>query len=192
MINVAIKQGWAGGKWHTRQFEAAVAAAGFSVTDVVHADVIIAHSIACYDLKQKSPAMYYILIDPPYWPGKSIIGRFIEKRRQDTHTLVKKYGWKYFLLKIFWGLVYICARPGYTKLAFENAGRLDFLSELKDRKVLIIRNQQDYVCSPEIHIPLATYPHVFFRTVPGEHDDYYTNPQPYIDLIPKTLDVTTS
>jgi len=187
MINVAIKQGWAGGAWHTSQFENAVSAAGFAITDIAHADVIIAHSIACYDLEQKTPATYYILIDPPYWPGKSIIGRFIEKQKLDNHTLVKKYGWKYLLLKIFWGTIYVVSRPRYTEMAFKNAGQLDFLGKLKDKKVLIIRNQQDYICSPEIHIPLATYPHVFYRTIPGEHDDYYTNPQPYIDLIPKNI-----
>lgn len=187
MINVAIKPGWAGGSWHIRQFEQAVKAAGFNVSGVDHADVIIAHSIACYDLKQKTPAQYYMLIDPPYWPGKSIYGRFLEKQRMDTHTIVKKYGWKYAVQKLFWGLVYVLARPNYTSLSLKHGGKLDFLNELKDKGVLVIRNQQDYICSPSIHVALAGYPHVYYRNLPGEHDDYYTNPQPYIDLIPKSL-----
>jgi hypothetical protein len=187
MINVAIKQGWAGGPWHTRQFEQAAQAAGFNLTNVAHADVIVAHSMACYDLKAKTPAQYYILIDPPYWPGKSIVSRFIEKQRHDNRSLRAKYGWKYVMMSCLWGLVYIFAKPSYTRMALKNSGQLDFLNELKDKKVLIIRNEQDFICSPGIHIALSAYPHVFFRTTPGEHDDYYTNPQPYIDLIPKTL-----
>ncbi len=187
MINVALKQSWGGGSWHTQQFEAALKASGFALTDVTHADVIIAHSIACYDLDQKSPAQFYILIDPPYWPGKSFIGRFFEKQRQDNRTQKTLVGRKYVFKKLLWGLVYIVTKPSYTSFALKNAGSLDFLNALKDKKVLVIRNQQDYVCSPDIHVALASYPNVFFRTLPGEHDDYYTNPQPYVDLIPKTL-----
>jgi hypothetical protein len=187
MINVAIKQGWAGGPWHTKQFEQAVRTAGFTVTDVAHADVVIAHSMACYDLKTKTPAQYYILIDPPYAPGQSVIGRFIQKQRQDNRTLKTSQGWKYILGKNIWGAFYVLAKPKYTSLTLKSAGQLDFLGDLKTKNVLVIRNEQDFICSPAIHVALASYPHVFFKTLPGEHDDYYTNPQPYIDLIPKTI-----
>ena len=130
MINVAVKQGWAGGKWHTRQFEQALKAAGYSITDELNADVVVAHSIACYDLKIKSPATYFILIDPPYWPGKSILSRFIEKQKQDNRNLKNRFGQKYLLQKIAWGIFYIFARPQYTLIALRGSGQLGFLDEL--------------------------------------------------------------
>jgi len=187
MINVAVKQGWAGGKWHTRQFEQALKAAGYSITDELNADVVVAHSIACYDLKIKSPATYFILIDPPYWPGKSILSRFIEKQKQDNRNLKNRFGQKYLLQKIAWGIFYIFARPQYTLIALRGSGQLGFLDELAGKNVLIIRNRQDQLCSADIKVALEAYPDFYYYELPGQHDDYYTNPQPYIDLLPITL-----
>jgi len=187
MINVAVKQGWAGGKWHTRQFEQALKAAGYSVTDELNADVVVAHSIACYDLKIKSPATFFILIDPPYWPKKHIVIRFFEKTRQDIITLKSAYGWKYTSKKILWGLVYVAARPQYTVLALKRSDDLTFLDELKGKNILVIRNKQDTICSADIKVAMAAYPDFYYYELPGQHDDYYTNPKPYIDLLPTTL-----
>lgn len=187
MINLAVKPGWAGGGWHTRQFEQALRTAGYNITDELNADVVVAHSIACYDLKTKSPATYYILIDPPYWPGKSILARFIEKQRQDNRSLKNRFGRKYIVQKILWGAFYILARPRDTLLALNSSGQLDFLNDLQDKNVLIIRNQQDQLCSADIKVALAAYPDIYYYELPGQHDDYYYNPQPYIDLLPTTL-----
>lgn len=187
MINVAVKPGWAGGKWHTRQFEAALKSAGYEISDYLHADVIVAHSVACYDLKVKSPATYYILIDPPYWPGKNIVLRFLDKQVQDIKTMSTRYGKKYVAKKILWGLVYLIVRPQYTALAIKKADTLDFLDQLKEKNVLVIRNKQDPISSADLKIAIAAYPDFYYWELPGEHDDYYTNPKPYIDLLPTEL-----
>lgn len=187
MINVAVKQGWAGGKWHTRQFEAALKSAGYDISDDLHADVVIAHSVACYDLKIKSPATYYILIDPPYHPGKNIALRFLNKQIQDAKTLSKRYGKQYVAKKILWGLIYLVAKPQYTVLAIKNADKLVFLDQLKEKNVLVIRNKQDQICSADIKVAMAAYPDFYYWELPGEHDDFYTNPKPYIDLLPTEL-----
>lgn len=187
MINVAIMEGWAGGKWHTKAFTAALQASGYAVTDILHAEVIIAHSIACYSLPTKTPANIFMLIDPPYWPAKSIISRFLEKPRQHNHVQGQTQGWKNLIKKVFWGIVYIVAKPSYTILALKSSGQIDFLNNLSDKNVLIIRNQQDYFCSPDIQVAITTYPNVRYIVIPGEHDDYYSNPRPYIDLLPKAI-----
>jgi len=187
MLNVAVKQGWAGGKWHTQQFEAALRSAGYDISDDLHADVVIAHSVACYDLKVKSPATYFILIDPPYNPGKNILLRFLEKQLQDIKLLTPKYGKKYVAKKILWGIVYAFIRPQYLTLAIRNTDKLDFLDQLKEKNVLVIRNKQDQICSADIKVAMAAYPDFYYWEMPGEHDDYYTNPKPYIDLLPTSL-----
>jgi hypothetical protein len=183
MINVAIKEGWAGGKWFTRPLRQQLAAAGYAVTDVRHADAIIAHSSACYDLTIKSPATLYILIGPPYWPGKSIFSRVFAKKRADNHAVRLNHGWKYWLSKNIHEIIYVFAKPSYTVTALRNNGSLDFLGELQTKSVYLIRNQDDYFCSADIQTALAAYPNVTYVSMPGEHDDYYTNPQPYIDLL---------
>lgn len=187
MINVAVKQGWAGGPWHTKQFEAALKTAGYEISDELHADVVIAHSVACYDLKIKSPATYFILIDPPYNPGKNILLRFMEKQLQDTKTLAAKYGKKYVVKKILWGIAYALMKPQYLALATRNADKLDFLNQLKEKNVLVIRNKQDLICSADMKVAMAAYPDFYYWELPGEHDDYYTNPKSYIDLLPSEL-----
>jgi hypothetical protein len=187
MINVAVKQGWASGAWHTRQFEAALKAAGYEISDDLHADVVIAHSVACYDLKIKSPTTYFILIDPPYKPGRNIMLRFAEKQIQDIKTLTPRYGKKYVIKKILWGVLYAIIKPQYLALAIKNADKLDFLDQLKEKNVLVIRNTKDQICSADIKVALAAYPDFYYWETPGEHDDYYTNPQPYIDLLPTSL-----
>jgi len=180
-------QGWAGGKWHTKDFERALAAAGYSITGPLHADILVAHSTACYDLPLKTPIIYYFLIDPPYWPGKSIFQRVFAKKMSDSRFVRQKLGWKHLVIKTVWEVIYVLAKPGYTKLALKNNKELTFMSSLADKKVTLIRNEQDNFCSPDIQVALASYPSVNYVTVPGLHDDYYYNPQPYIDLLPKEL-----
>jgi hypothetical protein len=187
MIDVAVKPGWAGGRWHTRDFEAALKQAGYNVSSEFDANVIIAHSVACYDLKLKSPATYFILIDPPYWPKKHIAIRFFEKTRQDITSLKRAYGWRYVAKKIFWGLFYVAARPQYTVLALKRSDDLTFLEALKGKNVRVVRNSQDSICSADIKVALAAYPDFNYYELPGQHDDYYINPKPYIDLLPTTL-----
>ena len=183
MINVAIKEGWAGGEYFTRQFRQALNGAGFTLTDVKHADAIIAHSTACYDLSEQTPATIYILIDPPYWPGKSILGRAISKKRTGTSTVSRNQGWKQMIKETFWEGIYIASKPGYTSVALKKNAGLDFLGRLGRKSIYLIRNQDDEFCSPDIQTALAAYPNVTFVPMPGEHDDYYTNHQPYINLL---------
>jgi hypothetical protein len=187
IINVAVMPGWAGGKWHTRQFEAALQAAGYTVTDVLHADVIIAHSTACYALPSKTPAQYFVLIDPPYWPGKTLLTRILEKKKYDRKLTNNPTPMKLKVQNLFWSTAFVLSKLKYTQLAVQHHGQLDFLQKLKAKNVGIIHNQQDYLCSPDIEIPIVSYPNVKFIRLPGGHNDFYTNPQPYIDLLPKSL-----
>jgi hypothetical protein len=183
MIHVAVNEGWAGGKWFTQPLRQALAASGYEVTDVLHAEVIIAHSTACYALSNKTPANLYILIDPPYWPRKSIFSRMLAKKHADNKTVRGQQGLKYWLNKNLHELGYICAKPAYTKLALKNHDSLEFLHSLRTKSVYLIRNDQDNFCSPDIQTALAAYPNITYVALPGEHDDYYTNPQPYVDLV---------
>ena len=62
-----------------------------------------------------------------------------------------------------------------------------FLELIKNKKVVLIRNQEDFLCSPEIEQAVKDYKNVRYLELPGGHDDFMTNPQPYIDLILKEL-----
>src|ERR1700758_4429413 len=122
MINVAVIPGWGGGQWHLRAFLDALRAGGFELTEPARADVIIAHSLACYDLPAKTPAVLYVLIDPPYWPGKSLAGRYWSKIRQDISTPRSTRGLKFVVVKYFWNLAYMLAKPQSAALAINQTG----------------------------------------------------------------------
>src|SRR5262249_31508955 len=134
-----------------------------------------------------SSVQLYILIDPAYWPGKSIISRVLSKKNSDSKLVRAQLGWKALFKKTFWELVYIFTKPNYTVLAIKQNGNLNFLVDLKDKPIYVIRNQNDYFCSPDIEVALQSHPNIRYVKLPGEHDDYYTNPQPYIALLTKSI-----
>jgi hypothetical protein len=183
MINIALKESWAGGEYFSRQFRQALAGSSFNITDVKHADAIIAHSLACYDLGEKSPATLYILIDPPYWPGKSFFGRVLSNKLAGGSAAKQNLGMKNHAKRMYWETAYILSKPAYISMAAKNNGALDFLSGLSQKSIYLIRNEKDKFCSADIQTALVAYPNVTFVPLPGEHDDYYTNPGPYINLL---------
>lgn len=187
MINVAVIPGWGGGAWHVRNFIAALKASGYEVTEPARADIIIAHSIACFDLPQKTPAVLYVLIDPPYWPGQSILQRWFKHARSGPGAPAGTTGIKDRLSYYFWCAVYVAAKPKYTWMVLEKSHSLSFLQTLSGKNVWIIRNQDDPFCSPDIQLPIASYKRVNLVDLPGGHEDYYANPQPYIALLPKQI-----
>lgn len=187
MINVAVQPGWSGGTRYTKQFEDTLRAGGFNVTDSQHADVLFAHSVACYSLPVKSPVNLYILIDPPYWPGESIYSRLLKIPGFNKGLGRPPQDLKSRAAEGYWHARYALQRPQYAAAALKNFGKLDFLAGLKEKQVIVVRNQQDYFCSPDIQVALASYPNVRYAVLPGGHDDYYTNPKPYIDLLYKAI-----
>lgn len=187
MVNVAVMEGWAGGPRLSKQFRQALGAAGYTLTGPEHADVIIAHSGGCYFVPVKSPAKLVILIDPPYWPGKTIVSRLFVKKYQDNRLTRRTLGWKAWLAKTGWEAFYILAKPGYTTAALKKNGSLDFLNDLKQKPIYLVRNDADYFCSADIQAALNGYPNITYVPLPGQHDDYYVNPGPYIALLPKNI-----
>ena len=187
MVNVAVMEGWAGGPRLSKQFRDALLAAGYSITPASHADVIVAHSMACYFVPQKTPAKLLILIDPPYWPGQSLLTRMLAKKKADSQMVRQAGGWQAWLTKTMWEIAYIFAKPSYTTTALKHNGSLAFLAGHKHKPTYVVRNQNDYFCSPEIQVAMNGYPNVTYVGLPGEHDDYYVNPQPYIALLPKNI-----
>ena len=187
MINVAVKPGWAGGKSQTRYFEQWLASAGYAVTDILHADAVIAHSTACYDLKTKSPATYYLIIDPPYWPKKPIWRRFLDKSKYEANLPKPKLDWKQKIKEYLQLLINVVSKPQYASLALKSNDTLNFLNDLKEKTVIVVRNDQDYISSPDIEVALAAYPNAKLVKLPGGHNDYYYNAQPYIALLPKNI-----
>lgn len=188
MKTVAILHGWAGGKWHVKRFVRALKENDLATTkNSKNADIIIAHSTGCYRIKENAEAKCVLLLGPPYWPSKSILHRLLRKKAHDTHLRIKNEGILFTINKLIFEIIYVLIKPSYTFIALKHHRYLHFLDLLENKKVILIRNEEDYFCSPEIKDALKKYPSVRYVELPGGHDDFMTNPTPYIDLLLEDL-----
>ena len=185
---VTIIHGWAGGPKLGRYFAKNLGESGFKVIkNPQEADLIIAHSTGCYFLAKDFKAKLIMCINPPYWPGNSIVRRWAKMSQNEARLLIKNYGKKRFVLNWAWGIYYIFAKPAYTWSLLKNQSHLDFIEKLADKKIILVRNTDDEFCSPEIKLVVRRYQNIKYTEIPGYHSNYYTNPQPYIDLLLKEL-----
>jgi hypothetical protein len=151
------------------------------------ADVIIAHSTGCYFLPNKAKASLTILINPPYWPGEPIVERWLRMNKNETKFILRRFGWGTFLKNKLWEIYYIFAKPSYTWSVLKNQSHLDFINQFPDRNMVLARNTEDEFCSPQIEEIISSRKNFKYVEIPGYHSDYYTNPQPYIELLLKEL-----
>lgn len=188
MKTVAILHGWAGGSWHTTRFVEALKNSGFRIIkNPRESDIIFAHSTGSYRLPENSQAKLVIIVGPPYWPSQSMLRRLLKKKTHDSRHLINNRGYLFTLKKTFFEILYVLVKPVYTIIALKNHRYLHFLELIKNKKSILIRNEDDYFCSPEIEVATNKYKSVNYITLPGGHDDFMTNPQPYIDLLLKEL-----
>lgn len=191
MKTAVLIEGFSGGPLHTRNFRHTLGEAGFRVVkDKNSADVVIAHSAGIYAVPHDTMAKVLLLIGPTYWPNQPLFKRFVRHARSSGKNQKQQFGWKFFIWTRLKQFFYFFARNKYLWLGIKNNNRLDFLDRLTadpGRKIIIVRNQDDDYCSPEIENVCKTYETVRFVTFPGQHEDFVTNPKPYIDLLLKEL-----
>lgn len=188
MKTISIIHGWAGGKWHTADFENELEKAEFNIIeDSRKSDIIFAHSAGCYKIPSSNQARLVVLIGVPYWPGKSILKRFFIKTASDGTEIARLFGYRYASMKLLWQVVYGLAHPEMAFAALKNHDRLNFFSKLEEKKVIVIHNQNDVYSSSGLRAVLKNKANLKYIDVPGLHDDYYTNPRLYVDLIIKEL-----
>ena len=186
MRTVAILEGWAGGPKLSKIFRHELANHDFEVIDSPKAaNIVVAHSTGCYFLPGDMQAKLVMLINPPYWPGQSIITRFIKMSSNESRLLIEQFGWKRLITDRLLEVYYFLAKPLYTYSVIKNQSHLDFLDKLSGQKVLLIRNENDEFCSPKIKEVVSKHKNIRYLSLPGYHSDYYTNPRPYIDLLLK-------
>ena len=175
---------------HTRQFRKALANAGFSVIkDRKSANVVIAHSAGIYAIPVHSAATLLMLIGPTYWPGQPLIKRMVRHTRTSRRYHVTNFGWRYYLWKKSLEVYYFFRRHIYMWHGIRNNNRLARLNQLislPGRRTIIVRNKDDPFSSPELKQKIKNK-NMRFIELPGVHDDYVTNPKPYIDLLLKEV-----
>ena len=105
----------------------------------------------------------------------------------ENKILREQFGIKRFTKDKLLEVYYVIAKPRYTYSVLRNQSHLDFLDQLKVVPTLLIRNTHDEFCSPQIKQAVKSHKNIRYIEIPGYHSDYYTNPDPYIDLLLKQL-----
>ncbi len=87
----------------------------------------------------------------------------------------------YWLHKTVWNILYLIKDASRTLIISHHASRRRFLKALGQRHTLLIRNDNDAWCTPTIDdIPVTQLQVV---RLPGQHDDCWHNPEPYVRLL---------
>lgn len=84
---------------------------------------------------------------------------------------------------------YFFMRHRYLWLGIIHNNKLDRLEEIisvPNRQTIIVRNQDDDYSGKGLNEKLR-FRNLKFVELPGIHDDYYSNPKPYVDLLLKEL-----
>jgi len=182
---VTLQYGVLTGKRVGSKFRQALSKAGYDIVPTPEdADIIIGHSAGCFWLPKAPTQQKLVLINPPYWPGRTVSER--AKARTRTHLKYKKHGYnlKQWLWRTTWGAYYGLNVPR-TWLIHRVAREYELEEVIKNHTALIIRNTEDDWLTPEVHALKDQNPDLQVVHIPGDHDDLWLNPQPYIDALRK-------
>ena len=183
MKTVAILYGWSEGPWHTKKLATHLKAEGFNIiNDVKTADVILAHSLGCYMLPANVKAKKIVLIGIPYWPGRSIVDSLIHNLRLEAK---QRRGFTWWLNRSIHAAFYILLRSPYTIKGLRKRSKLKFNLPPKNTDVVLIRNELDGFCHPDIQKLIPKLSKYSLKQLPGGHEDWWINPKTYVDILKK-------
>lgn len=166
-----IIYGWAEGRWHARQLVKALCDAGFTESSKQEASVILAHSAGSFFVPQNSSHQICVLVGFPHWPGKSLMQASVQKLWRDFISS----NFKYWLLKTSWNIFYLARHPVLTYHKWQALNQLHPFSVIPKTAIMVC-NQADAFCPPN----LSSLIHNSVINLPGQHDDLWLNPQPYV------------
>jgi len=184
---VKIQYGIFGGEGSGRRLRKALQQAGYVVTKkVAEADIIMAHSAGCFWLPDASSGQKIMLIDPPYWPERSIADRRRTRIRRNFQFSTYAYPPLQWVTHNLWGVYYGVRDHKRTKRIIRHAPTYNLEQVVKNRPVLLVRNEHDDWLTPDLDAIQRTNPKLRVVHVPGDHDDIIYHPKRYVELL-KTL-----
>lgn len=182
---VALMYGFTEGQWHGRLFRKELSRRGYKlVADPHQADIVIAHSGGCYYVPlDLHPDQLVVLIDPTYWPHKSLATR----ARTMTLRLIRaiRPGNRplYHLQKTTHNLGYLLRHGDKNQAMIRRAHKYNLEAEISHTRIILVRNHDDPWLTPDLKHLKKINPRLKLVELPGEHDDLWLHPDSYIDLI---------
>lgn len=185
---VKIQYGIFAGERTGTRLRKALRRAGYEVVrDVNKADIVIAHSAGCFWLPEAPSKHKLVLIDPPYWPGRSIKARARSRSYNNWHFRQFGYPFRPWLVRNVWGVYYAGRDLRRTLRILRYAPGYHLEEIIHNRNALLVRNEHDDWLTPDLGGLKRSYPHLKVVTVPGDHDDFNYHPEHYVDLLQSLL-----
>lgn len=181
---VALQYGVLTGQKVIRPLLRALENASFSIVqEPKEADIIIGHSGGCFWLPQAPTSQRLVLINPPYWPGRSVKSRIVS--RTARYFTFWKYGYsvRAWLWRSWWGIYYGLTELPRHRILGRESPNYQLEAMISNHQALIIRNTHDDWLTPQYAELLKEHPGLRFFEVPGDHDNCWINPEPYVTAI---------
>jgi hypothetical protein len=180
--------GFAEGSWHTNLLQRPLLRKGYAAApDARSADIIVTHSGGCFYLSEVREDAIIICIDPPYWPGRSVVVRSANKLAGDFITAARRGKLGFWARKHLWNCIYIGANLLRVFQMAHFASRKDFHQALRDRQVSIIRNDDDAWFSPDAEQTLPPNKRLKVYSIPGQHEDCWVYTEEHAALIDEII-----
>ena len=178
---LAILYGFCEGSQTGKRFEASARQAGFEIVkDARTADVIVAHSGGCYLVPEKNSATKILLVGPSCWPGKPLPMAFLQKFYRDFKAHSQDDALRFWCHKTLWNSVYVWNVWANWRMLL--AMKLFMYRQFDPATAVIVRNANDTFVTPNVaNLPFAS--NIQIVNLPGEHDDLWTYPEKYINLM---------
>lgn len=183
-MKVFFVYGFIEGRWHSKRFRRALRKRGYDVgRSLKNADVIIAHSGGCYDVPPLRDDQLLVLINPPYWPERSVRERTWNMAKQMIITLKPGRHALYSARKTVRNLIYSVTRRRHNKRIAERTRTFRLVDEVRHSRTILVRNNNDPWLTPNLTELQKANPHLHIERLAGDHDDCWIKPNLYIDLI---------
>jgi hypothetical protein len=183
-VRVAIQHGFASGKRQSIQLQKELRAKGYAVvSQALDADIIIAHSAGCFWLPAAPTHQRILLIDPPYWPGKSVRQRSSDRLRRNFQFRKYNYGFNLWLKRNLWGIFYSLRDLKYTWDIIKHAQQYDLAAIIHSHQAILVRNDDDDWLTSDLTGISKANPNLTIVRLPGDHDDCYYHPEAYVKLL---------
>jgi hypothetical protein len=181
---VAIIPGVATGWKPWRHFAACLQQAGYKIVrDSEEADIIIAHSAGCFWLPQGPTHQRLLLIDPPYWPGRSVRQRTLSRLKSNANFRAHGYSFVWWLWRNLWGAYTAARELNHTRDILRHVRVFDLDATLTNHVAILVRNHHDDWLTSDLEPLAQRHPQLTIVQLPGDHEDCMHHPQAYIKLL---------
>ena len=181
---VAFIYGFTEGQWHGKRFRRLLRDHNYTITkEVTEADIVIAHSGGCFDVPKLKKQALLILINPPYWPERSLQVRSHAMTKQLIGAVRPGNQPFYHTHKTARNLTYLVRHARTNRYMMSRAKTFNLASEAIHVNTILVRNSNDPWLTSSLDYLQSKNPNLRIVRMSGDHDDCWLHPERYINLL---------